>query len=80
MPTVRVEFTIEPFEAGVPGPHVVAAVEAARGHGAPVEVGPFATSALIAPSGAPALVQDVLRAALLNGATRVSLQVERVEP
>lgn len=76
MPIARVEFTIEPFEAGSPGPHVVAAVEAAEDHGGPVDVGPFATSVTVPRADVPALVHDVLRAALANGATRIALQIE----
>jgi hypothetical protein len=46
MPRVRVEFMVEPFAEGSPGPHVLA---------------------------------GVLSAALSAGATRVSIQVERLE-
>ena len=39
-----VEFTIEPFVEGQPGPHVRAAVEAAGGSGLVVDFGPFGTT------------------------------------
>ena len=41
---LTVEFTVEPFVAGEPGPHVQAAIEAARRSGLAVDVGPFGTS------------------------------------
>jgi hypothetical protein len=80
MPIARVEFTIEPFEVGAPGPHVSAAAAAAEDHGGPVEVGPFATSVAVPEAAVPALVHDVVRAALDNGATRIALQIERADP
>jgi uncharacterized protein YqgV (UPF0045/DUF77 family) len=74
---LTVEFTVEPFVAGRPGPHVWAAIDAARGSGLAVEVGPFGTSV----SGDDARVLDavdaVVRAAVAAGATRVSLQLAR---
>ena len=39
-----VEFTIEPFVEGEPGPHVRAAVEAAEQSGVTVDFGPFGTT------------------------------------
>ncbi|MGH9230626.1 MAG: thiamine-binding protein [Acidimicrobiales bacterium] len=72
-----VEFTVEPFVAGKPGPHVRAAIDAAQRSGLAVEVGPFGTSV----SGDEARVLDavdaVVRAAVAAGATRVSLQLAR---
>ena len=40
MPRVRVEFTVEPFVDGRPGPHVTAAWDAARAEGLVLEVEP----------------------------------------
>ena len=72
-----VEFTIEPFVEGEPGPHVRAAVEAAELAGVTVDFGPFGTAV----SGEDDVVLDavdrMLRAATAAGATRVSLQVVR---
>ena len=79
MLTARVEFTVEPFEAGSLGPHVQAAVDAARAVGGAVEVGPLASSVAVPLSIAASVVHDVVQAALVNGATRVAIQVE-VEP
>jgi uncharacterized protein YqgV (UPF0045/DUF77 family) len=72
-----VEFTIEPFVEGEPGPHVRAAVEAAQQSGLVVDFGPFGTTV----SGDDGAVLDaidaILRAATAAGATRVSLQLAR---
>ena len=76
---VRIEFTIEPFVEGQPGAHVRAAIEAARAEGADVEFGPFGSSCEVDPGGAGSLVGAITDAALANGATHVSVHVERVE-
>lgn len=73
-----VEFTIEPFVEGEPGPHVRAAVDAAERSGLAVDFGPFGTTV----SGGSddellAAVDAILRAAMAAGASRVSLQVVR---
>jgi uncharacterized protein YqgV (UPF0045/DUF77 family) len=72
-----VEFTIEPFVEGEPGPHVRAAVAAAERSGLSVDFGPFGTTV----SGDDEVVLDavdgLLRAATAAGATRVSLQLAR---
>jgi len=78
MPSVRVEFTVEPFEVGALGPHVQAAVDAARALGGEVEIGPFGSSVTVPSVDAPEVVHDVVRDALANGATRVAVQVETV--
>ena len=74
---LTVEFTIEPFVDGRPGPHVLAAIEAAERSGLAVDVGPFGTSV----SGDDFRVLDavdaIVRAAVAAGATRVSLQLNR---
>ena len=75
--TLLVEFTIEPFVEGDPGPHVRAAVDAAERSGLTVDFGPFGTTV----SGEDDVVLDavdlILRAATAAGATRVSLQLAR---
>lgn len=74
------EFTIEPFEADAPGPHVQAAIDIAQGRAVAdptirVEVGPFGTSI----EGPALVVLDIVaavnEAAVVQGATRVSLQL-----
>lgn len=69
------EFTIEPFVEGDPGPHVLAAIEVAESAGLAVEIGPFGTSVSGDPEVVLSTVDGILRAAVANGATRISLQV-----
>lgn len=69
------EFTIEPFVEGDPGPHVLAAIEVAESAGLAVEIGPFGTSVCGESDVVLSTVDEVLRAAVGNGATRVSLQL-----
>jgi uncharacterized protein YqgV (UPF0045/DUF77 family) len=73
------EFTIEPFVEGIPGPHVRAAIEAAGALGVEVEVGPFGTSCTASTDLMAALVGAVTRAALEHGASHVSLHVTAAE-
>lgn len=73
-----VEFTVEPFVEGSPGPHVQAALDAATASGLVVEFGPFGTLV----SGDDDLrvltaLDEVVRAAVAAGATRVASQVSR---
>lgn len=73
-----VEFTVEPFVEGSPGPHVQAALDAATSSGLDVEFGPFGTHV----SGHDdaqvlAALDQVVRAAVAAGATRVASQVSR---
>ena len=78
--TVRIEFTVEPFDEGRPGPHVEAAIAAARSvSGVEVDVGPFGTSLLGPTALAMAALQGATVAAFGAGATRVSSQVVREE-
>ncbi len=75
-----VEFTIEPFVEGRPGPHVTAAIAAAEAHGAAVDVGPFGSSCSVDLANVGELVRAVSDAAMANGATHVSVHVSRDEP
>ena len=70
-----VEFTVEPFTEGNPGPHVQAAVGAAEARGLSVEFGPFGTAVRGEESAVLDAVDPIVRAAIGAGATRVSLQV-----
>ncbi len=71
----QLEFLIEPFVEGQPGPHVRAAVAAAEAAGATVEFGPFGSTCRADAAAMPAIVAAVTAAALSHGATHVSLQV-----
>lgn len=74
---VVVEFTIEPFVDGHPGPHVAAAVDAARALGAEVDFGPFGSTCVVDVDTAATLTSSVVAAALANGASHINLHIER---
>ena len=75
---LEAEFTVEPFVAGEPGPHVQAALDAAAGPGLRVEFGPFGTVvAGEVEADVLAAVARALEAAVAAGATRVNLTVGR---
>jgi len=69
------EFTIEPFVEGRPGPHVTAGIAAVEGTGCAVEVGPFGTTATGERAAVLDAVDALCRAAAAAGAERVSLQL-----
>jgi uncharacterized protein YqgV (UPF0045/DUF77 family) len=71
----HVEFTVEPFVEGRPGPHVMAAVAAAESAGAQIEFGPFGSLGRAPADRVDAVVADLTRAAFAAGATRVTIQV-----
>lgn len=77
---LHVEFTIEPFVEGQPGPHVLAAVAAVEAHGINVEFGPFATEFDADEQIAAKAVSDLVREAYAKGATHVTLHMEKVLP
>ncbi len=70
-----VEFIVEPFVDGHPGPHVLAAVDAAKEAGAEVEFGPFGTTGRVDAESMPEVVAAITRAAFANGATHLTLNV-----
>ena len=74
---LRIEFTVEPFTDGDPGPHVRAAVAAARTFGVDVDFGPFGSSVQGDDEEVLAAADAVNRAAIGAGASRVSIQVTR---
>lgn len=71
---VRLEFFVEPFTEGRPGKHVRAAIDAVEAHGLTVDVGAFGTVTSADADTAAEAVGDLVRAALANGAARVSVQ------
>ena len=77
MTTLVVEFTVEPFVEGQPGPHVKQAVAAVERHGLKVDFGPFGSSFSVDVEQMPTVVADMMRAAYSNGATFVSVSVAR---
>ena len=71
---VRLEFFVEPFTEGRPGKHVRAAIDAVEQHGLTVDIGAFGTITTGAAGTVAEAVGDLVRAALENGADRVSVQ------
>jgi uncharacterized protein YqgV (UPF0045/DUF77 family) len=76
--TVRADFTIEPFVDGAPGPHVDAGLEAVRAAGLVPDVGPFGTTIEGDAAAVHAALGPMLDAAVAAGASRVSIQINRV--
>lgn len=74
----RIEFTIEPFVEGRPGPHVTAAIDAATSLGHDVEVGPFGSGCVVPADRTADVVAAVVRAALDNGADHLNIDIHRV--
>ena len=72
---LQLEFTVEPFVEGQPGPHVTAAVAAVEALGGTVEFGPFGSTCSAADDAMPGIVAELVRAAFAHGATHVSLSV-----
>jgi uncharacterized protein YqgV (UPF0045/DUF77 family) len=70
------EFLVEPFEVGHPGAHVEAAFDAVRRLGFEPEIGPFGTTIRGESHRVIEAVKDLLEAATVAGASRVSIQVE----
>ena len=77
MGIVHIEFFVEPFSEGSPGPHVAAAVAAFEDLGITTEVGPFATTASGDPEQLAQAVAVMIRDATRAGATRIALRLER---
>ncbi|MGB8857918.1 MAG: hypothetical protein WCC60_01615 [Ilumatobacteraceae bacterium] len=72
------EFTIEPFHEGNPGPHVTAAIAAAEALGVAVEFGPFGSSCTVSSALVSQVAGAIVAEAFAHGATHVSLHAERV--
>lgn len=75
---LRAEFTVEPFVEGHPGPHVLAAVAAVEELGFAVEFGPFASEFSGDDPRVCAAISALVREAYAQGATRVSVQIEKL--
>lgn len=75
---LRVEFTIEPFIEGQPGPHVLGAIEAVEKLGMVIEFGPFATAFMGEADVVSDAVSALISRAYAAGATHVSIHIEPV--
>lgn len=60
MSIVVVEFTVEPFVEGKPGPHVTQAVAAVEARGLTVDFGPFGSSFEVEVASMPEVVADAM--------------------
>lgn len=76
----HVEFTVEPFVEGQPGPHVTAAIDVARARSEAVEVGPFGSSCEVDVAAVGDLVGSISEAAFAHGASHVTIHVARDAP
>lgn len=74
---LTLEFTIEPFVEGNPGPHVLEAVAAAEAFGVTVDFGPFGSTCEVPVARAGEVAQAIITAAFTHGATYVSLAADR---
>jgi uncharacterized protein YqgV (UPF0045/DUF77 family) len=71
----HVEFLVEPFEEGRPGPHVDAAVAAFEQQGLTVEFGPFSSSTSGPIDAIADAVAEMIRSSMHTGATAIRIQV-----
>ena len=76
----HVEFTIEPFREGAPGPHVTEAIAAAERLGAAVAVGPFGSACAVAVERSGDVVAAIVAAAFANGADHVNIDISTDDP
>lgn len=70
------EILVEPFKENDPGPHVTAAVDAARATGLDVDMGPFATTVEGEITDVVAAGAAMMTAGFDAGATSIQLRVE----
>ena len=76
----HIEFTVEPFVEGRPGPHVNAAIDAVRARGIDVDIGPFGSSCSVETEEVGAVVAALTDAALGQGATHVNVHIANEAP
>ena len=74
-PSASVEFLVEPFVEGTPGPHVKAAVQAFEDHQIDVDLGPFASVARGDIDKLAISISRMIVDALAEGATAIRLTV-----
>jgi uncharacterized protein YqgV (UPF0045/DUF77 family) len=74
---IKVEFTVEPFVEGGPGPHVRAALDQVRARGLAVDIGPFANTLDGEHHQLLKAIEPLVTAALANGASAVTVGVSR---
>lgn len=72
---LAIEFLVEPFVEGTPGPHVDAAVAAFANASIDVDMGPFSTSANAPIEDVANAVAEMIRSSMRQGATSIRIQV-----
>lgn len=75
MTTCRVEFVIEPFTDGQPGPHVTAGIAAIEARGLTVTMGPFGSTVEGDTKTVSDAIASMVDAAISDGAARVLVEV-----
>ncbi len=73
----RVEFTVEPFVEGQPGPHVTASVDAVSALGVEVDMGPFGSSCTVDDDRIGEIIGAIVQAAVVHGASHVNVDITR---
>lgn len=73
--SLSVEFLVEPFSEGAPGPHVEAALLPFERRGVDVDLGPFASIASGDPDTVAEAVGEMVRDAMAAGATSLRIHV-----
>ncbi len=71
----HIEFLVEPFQEGNPGPHVKAAVAAFTDLGLDVELGPFSSSAQGDIDAIADAVSGMIRSSMRSGASSIRIQL-----
>lgn len=71
----HIEFLIEPFQEGKPGPHVEAAVAAFTDRGLEVELGPFSSSTQGDIDSIADAVAAMIRSSMRSGASSIRIQL-----
>ncbi len=75
MTRCTVEFVIEPFSDGDPGPHVRAGIEAIEAKGLSVSMGPFGSSVEGEVDSVAPAIDAMVQAAIRDGADRVLVEI-----
>ena len=75
MTRCTVEFVIEPFSDGDPGPHVRSGIDAIEDKGLAVTMGPFGSSVEGSIDEIAPAIDAMIRAAVTDGADRVLVEI-----
>ena len=73
----RLEFLVEPFEEGNPGPHVLGTQEILQRHGLEMTMGPFGNTVDGDYATITSVLPTVLRSAFEKGASRISITMTK---